>query len=69
MRRGRPRAGRKPVISIRIDPEVLSYARKSAIAEKKTLGRWLEEAIRAKLTSIRRRDTYKTKTTQKEDAL
>ena len=66
MRRGRPRTGRKPVISIRIDPETLDYARESAIAEKKTLGKWLEEAIRAKLKSIRRRGDYRKEKSQQE---
>ena len=42
---GRPRTGRKPNFSIRIDPAALEQARTGAITQKKTLGQWLEEAI------------------------
>jgi hypothetical protein len=38
----------KPNISIRIDPEVLHQAKVEAIKAKKTLGQWLEEAIKEK---------------------
>jgi len=40
---------RKPNVSIRIDPEVLHQAKIEAVKEKKTLGEWLEEAIRQKI--------------------
>jgi predicted HicB family RNase H-like nuclease len=40
---------RKPNVSIRIDPEVLHKAKIQAVIEKKTLGEWLEEAIRVKI--------------------
>jgi predicted HicB family RNase H-like nuclease len=46
---GRPRTGRKPNFSIRIDPAALKQARAAAITQKKTLGRWLEEAIAGKI--------------------
>jgi predicted HicB family RNase H-like nuclease len=39
----------KPNVSIRIDPEVLHQARVAAVTEKKTLGEWLEEAIKEKI--------------------
>ena len=39
----------KPNISIRIDPEVLHLAKVSAVSSKKTLGQWLEEAIKEKM--------------------
>ncbi|MDD5509446.1 MAG: hypothetical protein PHI12_01350 [Dehalococcoidales bacterium] len=38
----------KPNISIRIDPEALHQAKVEAIKAKKTLGQWLEEAIKEK---------------------
>jgi predicted HicB family RNase H-like nuclease len=38
----------KPNVSIRIDPEVLHQAKVEAVKAKKTLGEWLEEAIREK---------------------
>jgi len=46
---GRPRTGRKPNFSIRIDPAALEQARAGAVTQKKTLGRWLEEAIMEKI--------------------
>ena len=46
---GRPRTGRKPNSSIRIDPAALKQARAGAVAQKKTLGQWLEEAIAEKI--------------------
>ena len=46
---GRPRTGRKPNFSIRIDPAALEQARIAAVTHKKTLGRWLEEAIMEKI--------------------
>jgi len=39
----------KPNVSIRIDPEVLHQAKVAAVTEKKTLGKWLEEAIKEKI--------------------
>ena len=45
----RKQPGIKPNTSIRIDPEVLHQARVAAVTARKTLGRWLEEAIRAKI--------------------
>lgn len=38
-----------PTHSIRINPEALHLARTGAIADKKSLGTWLEEAIKEKL--------------------
>jgi len=46
---GRPKTGRKPNFSIRIDPNALQQARYAAARQKKTLGRWLEEAIVEKI--------------------
>jgi predicted HicB family RNase H-like nuclease len=45
---GRPRTGRKPNFSIRINPDALQQARDAAFAQKKTLGQWLQEAIAEK---------------------
>jgi len=42
---GRPRTGRWPNSSIRINPAALQRARDAAVGQKKTLGKWLEEAI------------------------
>ena len=42
---GRPRTGRWPNFSIRINPVALQRARDAAVSQKKTLGKWLEEAI------------------------
>ena len=39
----------KPTTSIRIDPEALYQARVAAVTARKTLGQWLEEAIREKV--------------------
>ena len=39
----------KPNVSIRIDPEVLHQAKIEAVKARKTLGEWLEEAIREKI--------------------
>ena len=38
-----------PTRSIRINPEALHKARVGAVAAKKTLGQWLEEAIQEKI--------------------
>ncbi len=46
---GRPKSGKKPNFSIRIDPAALKQARAGAITQKKTLGQWLEEAIAEKI--------------------
>ena len=45
----RKQPGIKPNTSIRIDPEVLHQARVAAVTARTTLGRWLEEAIQAKI--------------------
>lgn len=39
----------KPAVGVRVDPEILHQARVRAVMQKKTLGRWLEEAIIEKL--------------------
>ena len=39
----------KPNVSIRINPEILHQARIAAVTAKKTLGEWLEEAIKEKI--------------------
>jgi predicted HicB family RNase H-like nuclease len=41
----------KPAVGVRVDPEILHRARVRAVMQKKTLGRWLEEAIITKLES------------------
>ena len=41
----------KPAVGVRVDPEILHKARVRAVMQKKTLGRWLEEAIIKKLES------------------
>ena len=46
---GRPATGRFPNFSIRINPVALQRARDAAKNRKKTLGRWLEEAILEKI--------------------
>ena len=48
-RMGRPPTGRQPVKSIRMKPEALALAKEHAKAHKKTIGQWLEEAIREKV--------------------
>lgn len=54
-RTGRPRKGITPNTSIRIDPDVLHQARIAAVTQKKTLGRWLEEAIIEKIAKTKRK--------------
>jgi len=49
MKIGRPRTGRKPNTSIRVDLDILHQARVAAVIQKKTLGQWLEEAIVEKI--------------------
>ena len=46
---GRPRTGRKPNFSIRINTDALQQARYAAVSQEKTLGEWLEEAIMEKI--------------------
>jgi len=46
---GRPGTGRWPNFSIRINPVALQQARNASINQKKTLGKWLEEAITEKI--------------------
>ncbi len=41
----------KPAVGVRVDPDILHRARVRAVMQKKTLGRWLEEAIINKLES------------------
>jgi len=43
----------RPNVSIRIDPEVLHKAKVGAVASRKTIGEWLEEAIQLKLDKER----------------
>jgi predicted HicB family RNase H-like nuclease len=52
---GRPRKGITPNTSIRIDPDVLHQARIAAVTQKKTLGRWLEEAINEKIARTKKK--------------
>jgi len=49
MRTGRPKTGRKPNSSVRVDLDVLHQARVAAVTQRKTLGQWLEEAILEKV--------------------
>ena len=51
-RRNGPKKGITPNTSIRIDPDILHQARIAAVTQKKTLGRWLEEAIIDKLKKM-----------------
>ena len=39
----------KPTTSVRVDPSILHKARVAAVTTKKTLGKWLEEAIVEKI--------------------
>ena len=47
-RMGRPPTGHKPKLSIRMEPAALRLANERAKAQRKTVGTWLEEAIREK---------------------
>ena len=47
-RTGRPRTGRTPNISLRINPDAYQVARVAAVKVKMTVGQWLEEAITEK---------------------
>ena len=49
MRTGRPKTGRKPNSSVRVDLDVLHQARVAAVTQRKTIGQWLEEAILEKV--------------------
>jgi len=40
---------RRPICAIRMKPDILHQARIAAVTQKKTLGRWLEEAIAEKV--------------------
>lgn len=48
-RMGRPPTGNKPRLSIRMEPEALRLVGERAKLEGRTVGLWLEEAIREKL--------------------
>ena len=48
-RRGRPTTGHQPRLSVRMDRAALDAANEQARTEGKTVGQWLEEAIREKL--------------------
>ena len=49
MRTGRPKTGRKPNSSVRVDLDVLHQARVAAVTQRKPIGQWLEEAILEKV--------------------
>jgi len=55
MRTGKPKTGRKPNSSIRVDLDILHQARVAAVTQKKTLGEWLEEAIVEKIEREQKR--------------
>jgi len=44
-----PRTGIRPNTTIRVWPDILHQGRVAAVIQKKTLGRWLEEAILEKI--------------------
>ena len=46
---GRPPTGNKPRLSVRMEPQALRLATNRAKLEGKTVGQWLEAAIREKL--------------------
>ena len=48
-RMGRPPTGHQPRLSVRMDPAALRLAGEHAKLAKKTVGNWLEEAIREKI--------------------
>ena len=48
-RTGRPRTGPAPNISHRINPDAYHAARIEEVTARKTLGQWIEEAIREKI--------------------
>ena len=45
---GRPPTGHQPRLSIRMEPGAMRLANESAKAQGKTVGKWMEEAIREK---------------------
>ncbi len=47
-RMGRPPTGQKPSLSVRMEPAALRLAKERAKVQAKTVGTWLEEAIREK---------------------
>jgi len=47
---------RWPTTSIRANPDILHQARIAAVTQKKTLGRWLEEAIVEKIKREQKRE-------------
>lgn len=53
---GRPPTGHQPRLSVRMEPEALRLAGEHAKAGAKTVGRWLEEAIREKAEREDRND-------------
>ena len=48
-RTGRPRTGRTPNISLRMNPDAYHAARIEAVTARKTVGQWIEEAIHEKI--------------------
>jgi predicted HicB family RNase H-like nuclease len=48
MRTGRPKTGRYPAISVRVDPNIYHRAKIAAVIRKLTIGHWLEESINEK---------------------
>ena len=48
----------RPVSAIRVKPDILHQARVAAVTQRKTLGRWLEEAIEEKLEREQRQGVY-----------
>lgn len=46
MKKGTPP---KRLVALRINPEAMHLARIAAVSSEKTLGQWLEEAIREKI--------------------
>ena len=47
-RMGRPPTGCQPNLSVRMEPAALRLANERAKVQRKTVGAWLEEAIREK---------------------
>ena len=46
---GRPATGHQPRLSVRMDPSMLKLASEHAKSKGRTVGKWLEEAIREKI--------------------
>ena len=57
---------RKPNVSIRIDKDTLHQAKVNAVTAKKTLGKWLEEAIKEKTIKAKRKEAREKKRKVKE---